>query len=229
MGGTMFYRSVAVFVAALAALTTVPAMADDASTSSSSIYRKRVGGILWLEGTAGPTRYKPTSLANELPLPEGAAEMIPDITLNGPEFGGAIGLRAGIFTIGARFKSADYDIFKLKTAALDMGFLIRVPYVHPYIRLAFNYNWLKGDMASLLPVLPGVTYDGLKGNGGGATVGLGIRIPVIKYLSISAGVDVSAIALYIRGNAIVAGMTEKQKGGAIGLQTSGIFALTLHI
>ena len=235
--GKQFARFAMMVVATLVFGVTAQAQTEEAPTSSNSIYRKKVGGVFFIEATAGPTKYNANRLANNIPVPGELASEIPQIKLSGPEYGGAAGFRMGIFTLGARMRVADYDAFKLKTVGLDMNFLIRVPYVHPYIRLGLNYNWLSGDKAALLPQDPRLSYSGLKANGAGATLGLGIRIPIIKYLSIAAGVDVSMVGLYIRGDATVTPDPNRpdineitsQDGGAFGLQTSGIFALTLHI
>ena len=209
-------------------------VAEEASSSGgSSIYRKKVGGIFFIEATAGPTRYNATKLADniagKLNLPPGVEELAPKIKVSGPEFGGALGFKLGAFTLGARMRVADYDRFKLKTAGLDMNFLIRTPYVHPYIRLGLNYNWLGGNKEALLPIIAGVSYSGLKVNGGGVTIGLGVRVPIIKYISFAAGVDVSVVAIYVRGSGTIFGVTDSYKAGALGIQTSGSFALTFHI
>lgn len=188
-------------------------------------YSKKVGGLVWLEATAGPSRFNATQFRTLNIVPAQVQSLIPRVVVSGPEFGAALRFRAGSTTIGARFKRADYQPFDLTSVGLDLGFLIRaVPYVHPSIRLGFNYYMTSGGL-----VLPG--FDNLvsnvRSNGGGASIGVGLRIPVVKWVSIAAGFDYSIIGLVFQGTENVTGgsFTAGTAGTAIG----GTFALTFHL
>lgn len=188
-------------------------------------YDKKVGGLVWLEATAGPSRFNATQFRTLNIIPAEVQQSIPRVVVSGPEFGAALSFRAGSTTIGARFKRADYDPFDLTSVGLDLGFLIRaVPYVHPSIRLGFNYCTTTGGL-----VLPG--FDGLVSNvrsqGGGASIGAGLRIPIVRWVSIAADFDYSIIGLVFRG-------TENVTGGSFtagtgGTAIAGTFALTFHL
>ncbi|MGB8329082.1 MAG: hypothetical protein WCE62_03070 [Polyangiales bacterium] len=188
-------------------------------------YDKKVGGLFWLEATAGPSRFDATRFRSLDIIPPQFQEQIPKLVVRGPEFGAALRFRAGSSTIGARFKRADYDPFDLTTVGLDLGFLIRaVPYVHPEIRLGFNYCTTTGGLA-----IPG--FDNLVGNarshGGGASIGAGLRIPIVKWVSIAADFDYSIIGLVFQGRENVTG--GNFTAGTAGTAIAGTFALTFHI
>jgi hypothetical protein len=188
-------------------------------------YDKRVGGKVWLEATAGPSRFNATQFRTLDFVPAGVQALIPNVVVRGPEFGAALRFRAGSSTIGARFKRADYEPFDLTSIGLDLGFLIRaVPYVHPSIRLGFNYYTTTGGL-----VIPG--FDNLvsnvRSNGGGASIGAGLRIPIVKWVSIAADFDYSIIGLVFRGNETATGGSFT--AGTAGTAIAGTFALTIHL
>ena len=85
------------------------------------VYDKRVGGKVWLEATAGPSRYDATRFRSLDIVPAEARALIPRVVVSGPEFGAALRFRAGSSTIGARFKRADYEPFDLTQVGLDLG------------------------------------------------------------------------------------------------------------
>ena len=188
-------------------------------------YDKRVGGKVWLEATAGPSRFNATQFRTLDFVPAGVQSLIPNVVVRGPEFGAALRFRAGSSTIGARFKRADYEPFDLTSIGLDLGFLIRaVPYVHPSIRLGFNYYTTTGGL-----VIPGFDnlVNNVRSNGGGASIGAGLRIPIVKWISIAADFDYSIIGLVFRGNETVTGSSFT--AGTAGTAIAGTFALTIHL
>ncbi len=202
----------------------VPADAPERS----KVYDKRVGGIVWLEATAGPSRFDVTRFRTLKLIPDQISSFIPSVVVSGPEFGAALRFRAGSSTIGARFKHADYDPFNLTSIGLDLGFLIRaVPYVHPSIRLGFNYYMTTGGL--IIPELQG-DLNNVRSQGGGASIGVGLRIPIVKWLSIAADFDYSIIGLSFRGSYNVPGVGALGfTAGTAGTAIAGTFALTVHL
>ena len=190
-------------------------------------YDKRVGGIVWLEATAGPSRFDATRFRTLDIVPAQAQALIPSVVVSGPEFGAALRFRAGSSTIGARFKRADYEPFDLTSIGLDLGFLIRaVPYVHPSIRLGFNYYTTTGGL-----VIPGFEnlISNVRSHGGGASIGAGLRIPIVRWVSIAADFDYSIIGLVFRGTEMVTGRGASVTAGTAGTAIAGTFALTFHL
>ena len=188
-------------------------------------YDKRVGGKVWLEATAGPSRFDATRFRTLDFVPAGVQSLIPNVVVRGPEFGAALRFRAGSSTIGARFKRADYEPFDLTSIGLDLGFLIRaVPYVHPSIRVGFNYYTTTGGL-----VIPGFEdlVSNVRSHGGGASLGAGLRIPIVKWLSIAADFDYSIIGLVFQGNETITGGSFT--AGTAGTAIAGTFALTVHL
>jgi len=190
-------------------------------------YDKRVGGIVWLEATAGPSRFDATRFRSLDIVPAEFAALIPSVVVSGPEFGAALKFRAGSSTIGARFKRADYEPFDMTSVGLDLGFLIRaVPYVHPSIRLGFNYYTTTGGL-----VIPGIEnlITNVRSHGGGASIGAGLRIPIVRWISIAADFDYSIIGLVFRGTETVTGSGATVTAGTAGTAIAGTFALTFHL
>lgn len=199
--------------------------ADDGEKKKA--YDKHVGGFVWLEATAGPSRFNATQFRTLDIVPAQFAALIPKVVVSGPEFGAALRFRTGSSTIGARFKRADYEPFDLTSVGLDLGFLIRsIPYVHPSIRLGFNYYTTTGGL-----VIPGVEnyITGVRSHGGGATIGAGLRIPLVRWISIEAGLDYSIIGLVFRGTETVTGRGQTVTAGTAGTAIAGNFALTFHL
>ncbi|MBW2222977.1 MAG: hypothetical protein JRF54_01955 [Deltaproteobacteria bacterium] len=190
-------------------------------------YDKKVGGRVWLEATAGPSRFNVTQFRTLDIIPENLQSLIPRVVVRGPEFGAALRFRAGSSTIGVRFKRADYDPFDLTSVGLDLGFLIRaIPYVHPSIRLGFNYYTTSGGLA--IPGLDNLLTN-VKSHGGGASMGVGLRIPIVKWLSIAADFDYSIIGLVFQGNETLTGTGARVTAGTAGTAIAGTFALTVHL
>jgi hypothetical protein len=194
-------------------------------SEKSKVYDKRVGGLVWLEATAGPSRFDATRFRTLDIVPAEVQSLVPSVVVSGPELGAALRFRTGSSTIGARFKRANYEPFDLTSVGLDLGFLVRaVPYVHPSIRLGFNYYTTTGGLA-----IPG--FDNLVSNvrshGGGATIGAGLRIPIIKWVSIAADFDYSIIGLVFRGSENATGSSFT--AGTAGTAIAGTFALTFHM
>ena len=189
------------------------------------VYCKVVKGMLWIEGTIGPSKFNATkfrsfNLLEDFP----GAGLTPQVIVKGPEYGAAIGAQFKLFSIGARFKYAKYDPFDLVTAGLDFGFLIKqVPFVHPYARFGLYYNTTRGG--TVIPVLDQL-LDNPKTNGGGASIGAGIRVPVIKWISIALGFDYTFVALYVKG--FSSATNADFSNGTIGGEIAGTFALTIH-
>ena len=158
-------------------------------------------------------------------IPPEIASQIPSLVVSGPEFGAALKFRAGSTTVGGHFKKANYDPFNLITVGLDFGFIIRaVPYVQPTIKLGLNYYTTTGGLA--VPGFENLLTD-VRSDGGGASLGLGLRIPIVKWISVAADFDYSLIALAVRGTETISG--QSITGGTAGTAISGTFALTIHL
>lgn len=197
-------------------------VADDGEKRK--VYDKRVGGIVWLEATAGPSRFDATRFRTLDLIPDEIAAQIPEVVVSGPEFGAALRFRTDSTTIGVRFKRADYEPFDLTSIGLDLGFLIRaIPYVHPTIRLGFGYYTTSGDLGL------GDYVSSVRSHGGGATLGAGLRIPVVRWVSIEAGFDYSIIGLVFKGTENVTGTGQTVTAGTAGTAIAGTFALTFHL
>jgi hypothetical protein len=174
-----------------------------------SVYYKKVQGWLWMEGFVGPSSYDPDKFTS-LSL-SGGTQDAPK--LKGPEYGFAVGLGLGGFYLGGFYRQANYDAYKLMKVGLDMQGIFRfVPYVHPMVRIDLFYS---RTFAGNPYNLPSADVDG-----GGFTLGAGLRIPIIRWMSFSATFDWSMIGLAIR--------TSTESGGVLGQQLGATFSLTFH-
>jgi len=88
--------------------------------------------------------------------------------------------------------------------------------VHPMVRIDLFYATTSGNP------FPGVTNTDT--SGGGFTLGAGVRIPVIKWISIAITFDWSMIGLGVKGDSSSGSI----KSGVLGQQLGATFALTFH-
>jgi len=181
-----------------------------------SVYYKKVQGLLWMEMFAGPSAYDPDKFGS-VDI-NGTTANAPKV--NGPEFGGALGLGLGGFWLGGFYRQANYNTYKLMKVGLDIQGIFRfIPWVHPMVRIDLFYGrTFNGD-----PFDTGLTN--LNVDGGGFTLGAGLRIPIIRWMSFAATFDWSMIGLAVRGNDSGGGSV---KTGALGHQLAATFALTFH-
>jgi len=196
----------------------------EAEPDCNGVYCKKVQGTLWIEGTAGPARFNLTKFRAFNLLDDETGQLQPKVIVSGGEYGAALGAQFKVFSIGARFKYARFGLFDLITTGLDFGFLVkRTPYAHPYARFGLNYHTTRGGSP-----IPGLAQlvENQKVHGAGASIGAGVRVPIIKWISIAIGFDYSFIALYVGGTSISTG--EDFATGAIGGEIAGTFALTVH-
>lgn len=195
---------------------TTVAPAPENEKGKRKVYNKKVGGLLWFEGTVGWARVEPNSLKT-LKIDGSRFEVSED----GIEYGAALGVQLGWFTIGGRFKTAKLDSFDFNTLGVDIGFLLRfVPYVHPFFRVQLNYNFTSDGLGL------GDRYSNVQADGGGGSIGGGLRIPIIKWISMDAVFDYSAYGLYVRGTETSSGNSFKKGTAGNELSISG--ALTFH-
>lgn len=178
-----------------------------------SVYYKKVQGWLWIEGFVGPSSYDADSFAS---LDIGASVDAPKV--KGPEGGLSIMVGLGGFGLGWFYRQANYDTFKLMKTGLDMQGVFRfVPYVHPTVRIDIGYaKTFNGSPYGSA----GAALD--ESNGFVVTLGAGLRIPIIRWMSFAATFDWSVIGLWLRSSA---------GGGSsaiLGQQLGGTFALTFH-
>jgi hypothetical protein len=98
--------------------------------------------------------------------------------------------------------------------------------VHPSIRIGFNYYTTTGGLA--IPGLDNLLTN-VRSHGGGASIGAGLRIPIVKWISIAADFDYSIIALVFQGTETVTGTGARVTAGTAGTAIAGTFALTFHL
>jgi hypothetical protein len=156
-------------------------------------------------------------------LPDGVGTLTPKVIVSGAEYGAGIGAQFDLVSVGGRFKYGKFGDFDLLSAGLDVGFLAKsVPYVHPYGRFGIYYSTTRNG--SPIPGLDNL-LTGTRVNGGNVSIGAGIRVPIIKWISISAGFDYSFVGLFISGDEPTG---ERFEHGVVGGAIAGTFALTVH-
>ena len=188
-----------------------PAPSDTSEEKRGAYYRK-VQGWLWLEAFAGPSSYDPDKFGS-LDF-GGASDNAP--RLKGPEYGFAIGTAfGGPFFLGFFYRQANYSQYKLMKTGLDMqGNLRFIPYVHPIFRASIGYAKIFG----------GTPYAGLPdpdSAGVSFTGGVGVRIPIVRWMSFAATFDWTFVALALRGASGGSSWISGQQFGAT-------FALSFH-
>lgn len=192
---------------------TPPKEADSADDEDKrSPYYKKVGGLLRIEGGAGPSRYNADQTVSS-DVGAGLGK------LNGPEYTLSAGVGLGGFFIGGGFRWADYSAYNLLKVGLVMQGIFRfIPYVHPMIRINLFYAGTRDGSP-----ISGFTVD--KSNGGGFTLGAGIRVPIVRWVSFAATFDWSMIGLGLTGNDTSG---SRETTAIVGQQLTGMFALTFQ-
>jgi len=181
-------------------------------------YYKKVQGLLWLEGLVGFTSFDPDKFGG-ISLTGGTGEDAPKVT--GPEFGFAIGVGLGGFYLGGFYRQANYDAYKLAKVGLDIQGILRfIPYVHPMFRADLFY-------ATMFSGSPYASLTNVNTNGGGVTLGAGVMIPIVRYLSFTATFDWSWMGFALGGDPVDGG--NRINEGIAGQQLGVTFALTIHL
>lgn len=193
------------------------ASAPEKEEEKRSIYSRKVRGLLWIEGLVGFASYDPDQFGS-LSF-TGSVPNAP--RLKGPEYGFAGGVALGGFWLGAFYRQANFDEYKLGKVGLDIQGVFRfIPFVHPMVRIDMFYaTTFNGNPY-------GSQIMNANVDGGGFTLGAGLRVPIIRWISFAATVDWSFIALAVRGTP--AGSTTQQKAGISGQEVGITFALTFH-
>jgi len=153
-----------------------------------SVYYRKARGWLWIEGLIGVSAYDPDQFGS---LSAAAIENAPRLT--GPEYGFAIGTPfGGPFFLGFFYRQANYEQYRLLKTGLDFQGSIMIPYVHIILRGSIGYaKTFKGNPYGL---------QNVENRGLAFTGGFGLRIPIIRWISLASTFDWTYIALSMRGD-----------------------------
>ncbi|MFW2390020.1 MAG: hypothetical protein ACN4G0_16905 [Polyangiales bacterium] len=196
---------------------TEPAPAADAPKAEEEKrgpYYKKVQGWLWIEGVAGISAYDPDQFgALSLGSGVGGADK-----KRGPQWGFSLGTGfGGGFFLGWYYRQANYSEYKLLKTGLEFQPTIRIPYVHIMFRVDIGFaRMFDGNAWGL---------TGVNNGGVDTTFGVGLRIPIVRWMSFAANFDWSYIGLAMRGTS--SGGTQVDSWVS-GQQLAGTFALTFH-
>ncbi|MGB8331697.1 MAG: hypothetical protein WCE62_16335 [Polyangiales bacterium] len=177
-------------------------------------YYRKVQGWLWLEGFAGPSSYDPDqfgslSLSNVPNAPR----------VKGVEAGFAVGTPfGGPFFLGWFYRQANYGDYNLMKTGVEFQPTIRIPYVHIMFRVDLGFaRMLNGNPYGLTDL----------SNGGiVATGGVGIRVPIVRWISFVASVDWSFVGLSMKGTD--PSTSDSFNSWILGQQVTGTFGLTFQ-
>ena len=171
-------------------------------------YYRKVQGWLWLEGFAGPSGYDPDAHGS-LSL-SGTSFNAPKV--KGPEYGFSVGTPfGGGFFLGWFYRRANYDSYGLMKTGVEFQPTIRIPYVHVMFRVDLGYAKMVNGNA-YENQLTNVDNGGIV-----ATGGVGIRIPIVRWISFVGSVDWSYIGISIRSDQGTAWVSGRQMTGTFGL------------
>lgn len=178
-------------------------------------YYKKVQGWLWIEGFAGPSGYDPDKFGS-LTL-SGGGQNAPKV--KGPEGGFAVGTPfGGGFFLGWFYRQANYGDYGLMKTGLEFQPTIRIPYVHIMFRVDLGFaKMINGNPYGLTDL----------SNGGiVATGGVGIRIPIVRWISFVGSVDWSFVGLSLKGTD--PSTSQSVNSWVLGRQVTGTFGLTFQ-
>ena len=179
-----------------------------------SPYYKKVQGWLWIEGVAGISAYDPDQFgALSLGSGVGGADK-----KRGPQWGFSLGTGfGGGFFLGWYYRQANYSEYKLLKTGLEFQPTIRIPYVHIMFRVDIGFaRMFDGNAWGL---------TGVNNGGVDTTFGVGLRIPIVRWMSFAANFDWSYIGLAMRGTDSTGTSVDSWVSGQ---QLAGTFALTFH-
>jgi hypothetical protein len=178
-----------------------------------SPYYKKVKGWLWIEGVAGITSYDADQFGKlSFGTTTDAAKA------RGPQWGLSLGTGfGGGFFLGWYYRQANYSAYKLLKTGVEFQPTIRIPYVHIMFRIDIGFaQMFSGNPWGLTNM-----------NNGGidTTFGVGLRIPIVRWMSFATNFDWSYIGLSMRGDDASGTRQQTWVGGQ---QLAGTFALTFH-
>jgi len=176
-------------------------------------YYRKVQGWLWLEGFVGPSSYDPDQFGS---LSVGTGPNAPRV--KGPEGGFAVGTPfGGGFFLGWFYRQANYGDYGLMKTGVDFQPTIRIPYVHVMFRADLGFaKMINGNPYGLTDL----------SNGGiVATGGVGIRVPIVRWISFVASVDWSFVGLSLKGTGADG---DPFNSWVLGQQVTGTFGLTFQ-
>ena len=184
--------------------------AEEAQEEKRSPYYKKVKGWLWLEGVIGPSSYDPDQFGA---LNLGGAGPGGAPKLKAPQWGFSLGTGfGGGFFLGWYYRQADYNAYKLMKTGIEFQPTIRIPYVHIMFRIDLGFaKMFNGDAWGI----GNVSTAGVD-----TTFGVGLRIPIVRWMSFAVNFDWSYIGLSVSGGG--------QSSWVSGQQLAGTFALTFH-
>jgi hypothetical protein len=176
-------------------------------------YHRRVQGWLWLEGFAGPSSYDPDQFGS---LSVGTGPNAPRV--KGPEGGFAVGTPfGGGFFLGWFYRQANYGDYGLMKTGVEFQPTIRIPYVHIMFRADLGF-------AKMINGNPYGITD-LSNGGIVATGGVGLRIPIVRWISFVTSVDWSFVGLALKGTGDDG---DAFNSWVLGQQVTGTFGLTFQ-
>jgi hypothetical protein len=188
------------------------AQPEAAPEEKRSPYYKKVRGWLWIEGVAGPSSYDADQFGK---LSFGTTNDAPKA--KGPQWGFSLGTGfGGGFFLGWYYRQANYG-YKLMKTGVEFQPTIRIPYVHIMFRVDLGFARLFSGNPWGLQNMNNAGID--------TTFGVGLRIPLVRWMSIAANFDWSYIGLSMRGDDASGARQQAWIGGQ---QLAGTFALTFH-
>jgi hypothetical protein len=197
-----------------------PAAATDAAPAEQAPeedgrgpYYKKVQGWLWIEGVVGISAYDPDQFgALSLGSTPGGAPKE-----RGPQWGFSLGTGfGGGFFLGWYYRQANYGEYNLMKTGLEFQPTIRIPYVHIMFRVDIGFAQMFGGNPWQI-----TNFDS---GGVDTTFGVGLRIPIVRWMSFAANFDWSYIGLSVRGDTA----NGRETSWVSGQQLAGTFALTFH-
>jgi hypothetical protein len=189
-----------------------PASEPPKEEEKKSPYYKKVQGWLWLEGVVGASSYD----ADNFGSVGGNNPNAPRV--RGPEAGFSVGTGfGGGFFLGWFYRQANYGEYKLLKTGVEFQPTIRIPYVHVMFRVDLGFARMSGGNPYMLT---NVDNGGIVASGG-----FGLRVPLVRWMSLFGTFDWSFVGLSMRGDD---SNGSRVSSWILGQQFGGNFGLTFH-
>ncbi len=176
----------------------------------------------WIDVAVGYSYINLVALNQDNFVPE------PDVTSSsGMAVEAGLGLQFSVVRFGLSGSYSRYDGFDVGTAELDLGIVIPLPVVRPYIEAGLGYGWIgnvgidNGMGLSRTAQIDGIAVD----------LGLGLDFALSDLVQFGVGVDASLLNLQrqkVTALGTIPTFDFTEEGNALGIQIHGLARLTLQ-
>lgn len=178
--------------------------------------------FFWIDAAIGYSYINLVALNQDNFVPE------PDLaSSSGMTAEAGLGIQFSVVRLGLAGTYSRYQGFDAATAELDLGIVIPLPIVQPYIETGIGYGWIGNvGLENMVGLTADASIDGIA-----VDLGLGVDFVLSDLVQLGVGVDASLLNLQrqkVTALGTITGFDFTQDGSALGIQVHGVARLTLQ-